>query len=166
MKIRKKETSIGIVGKILNAFNSSKQDTYSCDYINKMQDNIQNDIQNSIKTKLLVITRDVKAENGEVSYTGVGFKPSKVSAVMSVDGTLYNSKGFCDMNLTNSCIYQSNANVYRNNSANLIVCSDFASWAQNGAISSFDDDGITINWSKVGSPTINGNMIAYVLCEK
>ena len=34
MKIRKKETSIGIVGKILNTFSSSKQDTYSADYIN------------------------------------------------------------------------------------------------------------------------------------
>ena len=34
MKIRKKEPSIGIVGKILNAFSSSKQDTYSADYIN------------------------------------------------------------------------------------------------------------------------------------
>lgn len=42
MKIRKKETSIGIVGKILNAFSSSKQDTYSADYINADEFTIDN----------------------------------------------------------------------------------------------------------------------------
>ena len=36
MKIRKKEPSIGILGKIINSFSSSKQDTYSCDFINQL----------------------------------------------------------------------------------------------------------------------------------
>ena len=36
MKIRKIEPSIGILGKILNIFSSSNKDTYSCDYINKL----------------------------------------------------------------------------------------------------------------------------------
>ena len=34
MRIRKIATSVGILGKILNSKSSSKQDTYSCDYIN------------------------------------------------------------------------------------------------------------------------------------
>lgn len=147
-------------------FENNSEPYINAENLNQMQDNIENAIEDSIKTKLLIITRNVKGESGEVSYTGVGFKPSKVSAFMSVDGTLYNSKGFCDMNLTNSCVYQSSANVYRNNSSNLVVCSDFSNWAQNGAISSFDDDGFTINWSKVGTPTIDGAMTIYVLCEK
>lgn len=36
MRIRKIATSIGVLGKILNSKSSSKQDTYSCDYINNM----------------------------------------------------------------------------------------------------------------------------------
>lgn len=36
MRIRKIATSVGVLGKILNSLNSSKQDTYSCDYINKL----------------------------------------------------------------------------------------------------------------------------------
>lgn len=34
MRIKKIATSIGVLGKILNSKSSSKQDTYSCDYIN------------------------------------------------------------------------------------------------------------------------------------
>lgn len=34
MKIRKIEPSVGILGKILNIFNSSNKDSYSCKYIN------------------------------------------------------------------------------------------------------------------------------------
>ena len=34
MRIKKVEPSVGILGKIVNLFSSSKQDTYSCDYIN------------------------------------------------------------------------------------------------------------------------------------
>lgn len=36
MKIRKKEPSVGVLGKIVNSFSSSKQDTYSCNEINKI----------------------------------------------------------------------------------------------------------------------------------
>lgn len=36
MRIKKVETSVGLVGKITNLFSSSNKDTYSCDYINKL----------------------------------------------------------------------------------------------------------------------------------
>lgn len=36
MRIRKKETSVGLIGKVLNILNNSKQDAYSCDYINNL----------------------------------------------------------------------------------------------------------------------------------
>jgi hypothetical protein len=36
MRIRKKEPSVGILGKIVNSFSSSKNDTYSCNEINKI----------------------------------------------------------------------------------------------------------------------------------
>lgn len=36
MRIRKKEPSVGVLGKIINSFSSSEQDTYSCDFINQL----------------------------------------------------------------------------------------------------------------------------------
>lgn len=36
MKIKKIEPSIGLIGKITNLFSKSKNDTYSCDYINNI----------------------------------------------------------------------------------------------------------------------------------
>lgn len=34
MRIKKESKSVGVLGKILNLFSNSKEDTYSCDYIN------------------------------------------------------------------------------------------------------------------------------------
>lgn len=34
MRIKKESKSVGVLGKILNLFSNSKDDTYSCDYIN------------------------------------------------------------------------------------------------------------------------------------
>ena len=36
MRIKKKNTSVGILGKILSIFSNSQENTYSCDYINKL----------------------------------------------------------------------------------------------------------------------------------
>ena len=36
MRIKKKEQSVGILGKITNLFSNSKQDAYSCDYVNRL----------------------------------------------------------------------------------------------------------------------------------
>lgn len=41
MKIKKKEQSVGILGKITSLFSNSKTDTYSCDYINNKFDDLQ-----------------------------------------------------------------------------------------------------------------------------
>lgn len=40
MRIKKESKSVGIVGKILNLFSNSKEDTYSCDYINNQIDKL------------------------------------------------------------------------------------------------------------------------------
>lgn len=40
MRLKKKSTSIGVLGKILNALSNSIKDTYSCDYINKQIEDV------------------------------------------------------------------------------------------------------------------------------
>ena len=43
MRIKKKEPSVGVLGKIVNLFSNSKQDTYSCDYINHIVESGSNE---------------------------------------------------------------------------------------------------------------------------
>ena len=54
MRIKKKEQSVGLLGKIVNLFSNSKQDTYSCDYINTKS----KELQDSIPTKTSQLTND------------------------------------------------------------------------------------------------------------
>ena len=54
MRIKKKEQSVGLLGKIVNLLSNSKQDTYSCDYINTKS----KELQDSIPTKTSQLTND------------------------------------------------------------------------------------------------------------
>lgn len=55
MKIKKKEQSIGVVGKIVNEQSSSTNDTYSCNYINGI---IGSEIQSYTKDNIQVVKFD------------------------------------------------------------------------------------------------------------
>lgn len=75
MKIRKKEPSIGILGKIINSFSSSKQDAYSADYVNNTLETLENNLNNNI-AKIIEVGKNengsyVKYDNGymECSHT-------------------------------------------------------------------------------------------------
>lgn len=110
-----------------------------------------NEIDNSVKSKLIYATRDGTAAGGTVSYTGVGFKPTSIIALMSVDGTLYRSEGFSDPNRTPGCTYQSAANVSYENNSQIITYSNQSGWAQSANVASYDADGFTLTWVKIGA---------------
>ena len=122
------------------------------------------DLNTRLKSKRLNTSRDGQGASGNVSYTGIGFKPRAVQCLAYVDGTLYNSNGFCDSDLNNQAIYQSSANVCHGIDQ-LIAYTNYSSWAQNGKIISFDNDGFTIQWSKAGTPTA-GTITMYFICYK
>ena len=69
---------------------------------------------------------------------------------MIAPDTLYWSKGVCDTDFSIN-IYQSAENLYRTNN-NLITYSNYSSWAQSAVLSAFDEDGFTLNWTKIGEP--------------
>lgn len=117
-----------------------------------------------LKSKIITFTRDGTAASGDVSYTGVGFMPSKIHFFMSVNGTLYKSDGFTDSTKTSSSIYQSAANVYWN-SGSPVIYSNQSSWAQSSILKSFDADGFTLTWTKISSPTA-GTMSIMAICER
>lgn len=123
----------------------------NADNLNLLQDNVEDAINESIsQIKILTAARTATANTATVSYTGVGFKPKFVIALMVADATLYNSKGCTDGTSTKN-VYQSAENTYRVNNS-LVTYSNYGSWAQSATLSSFDEDGFTLNWTKISNP--------------
>ena len=118
----------------------------------------------SLKSKIISISRDGQGANGNVSYTGIGFKPTSVKAIMVVEGTLYKSNGFADSTGASGCTYTSSANVEQISDW-LITYSNQTGWVQHGKVYSYDTDGLTIQWEKIGTP-VAGTMQIYLLCER
>jgi hypothetical protein len=118
-----------------------------------------------LKTKILNFTRAGDGATADVSYTGVGFIPSKITAIMVAGGTLYWSTGFADSTKAASVIYQGAANTVYDSSSGLILYSNFSGWAQTATVKSYDADGFTLTWTKTGSPSA-GTLTIKVICER
>lgn len=115
--------------------------------------------------KIISSTRDAGAASGDVSYTGVGFTPTSVRAILVVDNTTYNSDGSSDSSKASSCIYTSASNVFYANATSLVSYSNQSSWAQTAVVKSYDADGFTLTWTKVGTPTA-GTIKLIFMCSR
>jgi len=110
-----------------------------------------------LKSKVLQITRDLAAETGDVSYTGAGFAPSSVFA-MAASGGATISFGIGDSAKTNNALKKDgdSTNYYNNTStfgACLVFFSPTSGNRQSAIIKTWDADGLTLTWTKTGSPT-------------
>jgi len=121
-------------------------------------------LDGGLKSKIVVFTRDASASSGDVSYTGVGFTPSSIKALMNVDGALYNSDGFSDSSKTSYSTYTGAANQLWQYAA-IITYSNNASWGQSAIVKSYDSDGFTLTWNKVGTPTA-GTLKIIAICYR
>lgn len=119
------------------------------------------DLNTRLKSKIITATRDGQGNTGDVSYTGVGFTPTSIRAIMAVDGTLYQSDGNSDSAKTSFSIYQTAANVYYNNTS-LVTYSNQSAWIQGAIVKSYDADGFTLTWTKAGTPTANTMQIRFI----
>lgn len=117
-----------------------------------------------LASKVITATRDGVAASGDVAYTGVGFIPTSIIALMNVNGALYQSIGIVDSSKVSQSNYLSAADVVFQ-SGNFITYSNQSSWAQGAVVKSFDTDGFTLTWTKIGSPTANTMLIVF-LCFK
>ena len=118
-----------------------------------------------LRSKIISATRDGQGANGNVSYIGVGFRPTSMRCLSNIDGTLYQSDGFTDSAGASQCIYQAAANVNYNGNGIVAMYSNYSAWYQMGTLVSFDADGFTLNWSKVGTPPA-GTMQLRFICYK
>jgi hypothetical protein len=101
--------------------------------------------------KVNSITRDVSLASGNVSYTGVGFKPSAIILFHAGTGLTDGSWGFSD-GTNDFCIFQPGS-AAMGADTKVVYAYQTAGNRTYGTIFSFDADGFTIAWTKIGSPT-------------
>lgn len=104
-------------------------------------------------------TRDLAAATGTVAYTGVGFKPRKITCYMHLPGTLTSSNGVCAGG-TQMCNYTSSVASSDNTSSNyLIYALQGTGASQSAVIQTLDSDGFTLAYIKTGLPTGTVNVV-------
>ena len=115
-------------------------------------------VDSQIRSKTTVASRDLTAASGDVSYTGVDFLPTSVVALGSdyFATAPWHSIGFADSAKSARVTwirYTGNSN----SESGFLVFFDVASGAAQAAtLKSYDADGGTLTWTKVGSPTGTG----------
>lgn len=119
----------------------------------------------ALNSKIIVAIRDLASAGAptDVSYTGVGFTPTSIICISNIDGSFTSSWGMCDSSKTSTLIAQYGANTFTNNALlniSYITTNDY----QTAIVKSFDADGFTLTWNKVGSPT--GTVGLKFLCFK
>jgi hypothetical protein len=117
--------------------------------------------QISGKSKVIASTRDLTAATGAVSYTGVGFRPSKVIAFGAVLFSI-GSFGFADSARTARVIHNTGGGTTFYASSALMLFETASNNYQTCGVDSYDSDGFTVTWTKVNSPT--GTASVYFLC--
>ena len=106
------------------------------------------------KVKIGTFTREFSAPSGDVSYTGVGFKPSFIIALAGVQNNTEGmfSIGFGMLGAHGSMSQDAQSHRLMGTS-NLVDFTGTPPDGQYGAIISMDDDGFTLRWTKLGSPS-------------
>lgn len=101
-------------------------------------------------------TRDVSLATGTQAITGVGFKPSAIVFLTSGQGAgNIASWGFDDRVVHEHVSVQGNQldNYYQDTSNSIVYGVNISVDYYLGVIATLDNDGFTIQWTKVGNPT-------------
>ena len=112
-----------------------------------------------LSSKVIVRTRDMTAVSGDVSYTGVGFKPTSLFAMGNVDAIAFGSSwGVSDSSKANELIEIGSTSNYAAVNG-LFYINNGAGVVQSAIVKSYDPDGFTLSWTKTGSPTGTANLV-------
>lgn len=103
--------------------------------------------------KIISAIRPFNAVSGDVSYTGVGFRPSSIIVLSGVDATLAQAWGFDDGVTRASTTYMAQTNTYNRNNAFPVLVYGGVGEYQSAYVKSFDADGFTLTWLNAGAST-------------
>jgi hypothetical protein len=117
------------------------------------------------KTKIITATRTMNAASGNVAYTGVGFKPTKITAQANIASTFSASNGVCNGTNMQAQYTHTNSSFNALTSNYLIFIYGITGGVdyQVASIVSLDSDGFTLAWTKAGTDTAIINLSFF--CE-
>lgn len=111
--------------------------------------------------KIGSISRAMNADSGDVSYTGVGGKPSHVIFIgSSADGGL--SVGMDDGTTKGVLYWYAASTTFASSSAVSVALVDKDGGSQSAVIKSKDSDGFTLTWTKDSSPGTQTATVFYM----
>jgi len=105
----------------------------------------------AMTSKVTNSSRDRTAASGDVSYTGIGFLPTCLLAMASIDGQNDGSWGFAGAGLFERRMITYGANPYFTNGSE-IIRHQSGSAGQYAVLKTFDADGFTLTWTKFATP--------------
>lgn len=117
-----------------------------------------------LNSKIKYETRDMEAASGDVSYTGYGFKPTSLIIFAVKANSTQRSWGMSDSSRTDYNVNWASDTDFRYN-PNLINLRDTYAVYQQATLKTYDDDGFTLTWTKVGGLAA-GNATLVVLALK
>lgn len=116
----------------------------------------------SLRVAYKAFTRVMNANTGDVSYTGIGFKPKAIILQSIIDYENIISTGFATAATKQTCQYHDLDGNWWGYDLLIAVLIDAACQGQYGTFKSFDDDGFTITWAK--DTGIAGTANCFALC--
>lgn len=121
-----------------------------------------------MRSKVISGTRDMTAATGNVSYTGVGFRPRKITVHSIIAGTRMVSEGVGSSAANSYCQYLGDSIGY-DYILNGKLIHQFSSAGgganQSAVIASMDSDGFTLTWTKNATPSAETAMFSF-FCEE
>lgn len=125
-----------------------------------MTDNINNPYV--LKVKSIHFTRASDAASGDVSYTGVGFKPKIVLFLTNVDATTIFSVGVDALEPFNIQLF--NTLAYYSSTYSIQGDITGAGAGQFSIVKTLDGDGFTLTWTKLGLPAGGTTINVIAIC--
>lgn len=116
-----------------------------------------------LSSKVIYINRDLTLASGNVSYTGVGFKPTAIIAfTIAYEGSVGASWGGSDSSKNSYCVVRIDTGMMWT-IATLVDAYAATGAYQVATVFSYDADGFTLSWVKTGSPTGTAKVICFCL---
>ena len=120
-----------------------------------------NDARLGTRVKIGTITRGMSSDSGDVSYTGVGFKPTNILFLAQVASASI-STGMDDGTNRYALTTWGTTPTYSTSSVLSISMIEDGTKMQTGIVKTLDADGFTITWKRTGTPAIANGTIFYM----
>lgn len=113
-----------------------------------------------IRSNVTIINRDLGDASGDVSYTGIGFKPRLVRFTAMLDGSTLTGSIGADDGTNHNCVEIYVTGQLFIQAAKSIYVETGTPATQSAIVKSFDTDGFTLTWTKTGASAGNISIIA------